>query len=105
MAIDRMWRLASVQCAAVRRLIVLTTTSVVSLLLLAPAALAHDGGEGFYGQTNDKVVTVAGFILIVFFPTFIFVASMIQGRLEKRKDAHKAAAKARSKSAEWQRGW
>ena len=88
-----------------RRLIALTATSFVSLLLLAPAALAHDGGEGLYGQTNDKVVTAAGFILIVFIPVFIFVASMIQGRLEKRKDEHKAAAKARAASAEWQRGW
>jgi hypothetical protein len=100
-----MARPASIECAPVRRLIALTTTSLVSLLMLAPAALAHDGGEGLYGQTNDKVTTAAGFILILFFPTFIFVASMIQGRLEKRKDAHKAAAKARSKSAEWQRGW
>jgi hypothetical protein len=98
-------RLASIQCAAVRRLIALTATSFVSLLLLAPAALAHDGGEGLYGQTDDKVVTAAGFILIVFIPVFIFVASMIQGRLEKRKDEHKAAAKARATSAEWQRGW
>jgi hypothetical protein len=100
-----MARPASIECAPVRRLIALTTTTLVSLLMLAPAALAHDGGEGLYGQTNDKVTTAAGFILILFFPTFIFVASMIQGRLEKRKDAHKAAAKARSKSAEWQRGW
>ena len=46
-----------------------------------------------------------GGVLIVFFPVFIFVASMIQGRLEKRKDEHKAAAKARATSAEWQRGW
>jgi hypothetical protein len=98
-------RPASIQCAVVRRLIALTTTTVVSLLLLAPAALAHDGGEGLYGQTNDKVVTDIGFILIAFFPVFIFVASLIQGRLEKRKDEHKAAAKARAKSAEWQRGW
>ena len=88
-----------------RRLIVLTATSVISLMLLAPAALAHDGGEGLYGQTNDKVVTVAGFILIVFFPAFIFFATLIQGRLEKRKDERKAAAKARAKSPEWQRGW
>jgi ABC-type nickel/cobalt efflux system permease component RcnA len=100
-----MSRPASVQCAAVRRLIVLTATSVISLMLLAPAALAHDGGEGLYGQTNDKVVTVAGFILIVFFPAFIFFATLIQGRLEKRKDERKAAAKARAKSPEWQRGW
>jgi hypothetical protein len=96
---------AAVECAAVRRLIALTTTTAIALLLLAPAALAHDGGEGLYGQTNDKVTTAAGFILIVFFPTFIFFASMIQGRLEKRKDARKAAAKARAKSSEWQRGW
>ena len=55
-----------------RRLIALTTTTAIALLLLAPAALAHDGGEGLYGQTNDKVTTAAGFILILFFPTFIF---------------------------------
>jgi len=88
-----------------RRLIALTTTTAIALLVLAPAALAHDGGEGLYGQTNDKVTTAAGFILILFFPTFIFFASLIQGRLEKRKDARKAAAKARAKSSEWQRGW
>ena len=88
-----------------RRLIAITTTTAIGLLLLAPAAFAHDGGEGLYGQTNDKVTTAAGFILILFFPTFIFVASMIQGRLQKRKDAHKDAAKARAKSSEWQRGW
>jgi hypothetical protein len=98
-------RPASIQCAAVRRLIALTATGFVSLLLLAPAALAHDGGEGLYGQTNDKVVTATGFILIVSIPTFIFVASMIQGRLEKRKHERLDAAKARTKSAEWQRGW
>jgi len=89
----------------VRRLIVLATTNVTALALLAPAAFAHDGGEGLYGQTDDKVTTAAGFILIVAIPVFIFCASMIQGRLEKRKDARKAATKARSKSAEWQRGW
>jgi hypothetical protein len=88
-----------------RRLVAITTSTVIGLLLLAPAALAHDGGEGLWGQTNDKVTTAAGFILILFFPTFIFVASMIQGRLQKRKDAHKDAAKARAKSSEWQRGW
>jgi len=89
----------------VRRLIAITTTAAIALLVLAPAALAHDGGEGLYGQTDDKVTTAAGFILIVFIPVFIFAASMLQGHLEKRKDARKAAAKDRAKSAEWQRGW
>ena len=59
-----------------------------------PSALAHDGGEGTYGEANDKVVTNAGFILIAFFPLFIAAMSCIQWRLEKRKDRRKAAAKA-----------
>jgi uncharacterized membrane protein YhaH (DUF805 family) len=100
-----MRRLAPVECAGVRRLIAITTTTAIALLVLAPAALAHDGGEGLYGQTDDKVTTAAGFILILFIPLFIFTASMIQGHLQKRKDARKAADKARAKSAEWQRGW
>jgi hypothetical protein len=100
-----MRRLAPVECAPVRRLIAITATTAIALLVLAPAALAHDGGEGLYGQTDDKVTTAAGFILIVFIPVFIFSASMLQGHLEKRKDARKAAAKARAKSSEWQRGW
>jgi hypothetical protein len=76
-------------------------TVVLALLVFAPAALAHDGGEGLWGETDDKVAAATGGILIVFFPLFIFFASMLQGHLEKRKDARKAAAKARSKSAEW----
>jgi preprotein translocase subunit YajC len=55
--------------------------------------MAHDGGQGTYGETNDKVVTNAGFILIAFFPLFIATMSLLQWRLEKRKDRRKAAAK------------
>ena len=62
--------------------------------MLAPAALADtNDGRGFYGATNDKVVTNAGFILIVFFPMFVFVMSMFQRHLDKRKEARKAAQK------------
>jgi hypothetical protein len=73
--------------------------AAATLLVAAAPALAHDNGEGWYGETNDVVVTNAGFILIVFFPTFIFVVSMIQWRLEKRKDRRKAAAKQAAQSA------
>jgi hypothetical protein len=76
------------------RLAVLLPATVLSLALLAPAALAHDGGQGTYGEANDKVVTNAGFILIAFFPLFVATMSLIQWRLEKRKDRRKAAAKA-----------
>ena len=72
---------------------------------MAAPALGHDGGEGLYGITNDKVVTNFGFALIAFFPLFIFFASLLMHRLEKRKDAKKAAAKSRSGAPEWSGGW
>ena len=85
-----------------------TALLTVSLLALAaPAALAegHDGGEGLWGETNDKVITNAGFFLIAFFPLFILVMSLIQGGLEKRKDRRKAAEKARRTRADQRGGW
>ena len=85
-------------------LIASTATSALTLLVLAPAALAENDGRGWYGATNDKVVTHAGFIVIVFFPTFVFVMSMIQRKLEKRKEASKAAKKQLG-GAEWHGGW
>ena len=77
-------------------------------VLMAPAAMAeegHDGGEGFYGETTDKIVTNAGFLLIAFFPLFVFTLSMIQMRLDKRKDARKKAEKARKARADLRGGW
>jgi ABC-type nickel/cobalt efflux system permease component RcnA len=91
-----------------RRLLTsLTTLSTFALLalVLAPAALAENDGRGFYGATNDKVITNAGFILIIFFPTFALFASLLQSHLEKRKDARKAAAKGREGNARWRGGW
>ena len=86
-----------------------TALLTLSLLALtAPVALAaegHDGGEGLWGETNDKVITNAGFFLIAFFPLFIFTMSMIQGTLDKRKDRRKAAAKARQARADERGGW
>jgi hypothetical protein len=74
-------------------------------LLLAPAASAYNDGRGFYGATNDKVVTDAGFILIVAFPVFVFLMSMLQGKLDRRKTARKAAQKAHMGNAQWRGGW
>ena len=81
-----------------RRLPASLLLCLTTLLVAAAPVLAHDGGEGLYGETNDQVVTNAGFILIIFFPLFVFVVSMIQWRLEKRKDARKAMAKKRAQS-------
>jgi hypothetical protein len=82
--------------------------TVILFALMAPAALAiegHDGGEGLWGETNDRVVTFAGFILIAAFPVLIFVLSMIQWRLDKRKDRRLAAERARRARADMRGGW
>ena len=75
--------------------------------VIAPVALAgdHDGGEGLWGETNDQVVTYAGFALIVGFPILVLILSLIQNRLEKRKDRRLAAAKARKARADLRGGW
>ena len=69
------------------------------LLLTAPVALANDHGEGWWGETDDRVVTNAGFILIIFFPLFILFASLLQWRLDKRKERRKAEAKRRAQAS------
>ncbi|MGH2947757.1 MAG: hypothetical protein ACRDPC_16150 [Solirubrobacteraceae bacterium] len=82
--------------------------TVALLALAAPVAVAsegHDGGEGLWGETNDKVITNAGFILIAAFPLLVFVLSLLQGRLEKRKDRRLAAEKARRARADMRGGW
>jgi preprotein translocase subunit SecG len=78
---------------------------VLLALACAPVAQATNDGRGFYGATNDKVVTNAGFILIVAFPLFVLVMSLLQRRLEKRKEARKAAQHARLGEAHWRGGW
>ena len=85
----------------------ITLLSVLILALSAPVAFAegHDGGEGLYGPTNDKVVTYAGFILIVGFPLLILVLTLIQSALERRKDRRLAAARARRQRADMRGGW
>lgn len=89
-----------------RRALASLGSSILLLLLLAPAAFAvENDGRGAYGATDDKVVTEAGFILIVFFPTFVLLASLLQKRLEKRKDARVAAHKAHSTDTRWHGGW
>jgi hypothetical protein len=79
----------------------------VALLALAPDALASSasGGQGWYGETNDKVITNAMFLVILFFPTVITIFSIIQWRLDKRKHARMDAAKRRASSEDWRGGW
>ena len=91
-----------------RRSLHLLALTALALALSAPAALAaegHDAGEGWWGETSDKIVTNAGFIIIAAFPVLIMVLSVTQHRLDKRKDARKRAAKARQARADLRGGW
>jgi hypothetical protein len=63
----------------------LTASAVAVLGALAPAAMAADG-VGIWGRTDDKVVTYWGFGVMVFFVLFVVVLSLIQIRLESRKE-------------------
>jgi len=62
--------------------------AVVSLLLAAPAALA-DNGVGLAGPTTDKTVTFFCFGVIAFFALLVIVLTLVQERLERRKEARK----------------
>ncbi|HUA06444.1 MAG TPA: hypothetical protein VMB27_21240 [Solirubrobacteraceae bacterium] len=90
------------------RIIAALTTTALIVLATAPAAFAtgvSHGGEGWYGETNDTVITNAMFMVIIFFPTIIVIFSLIQWRLDKRKHARLDAAKARAQNADWRGGW
>ena len=91
-----------------RRSLHLFALTALLLALSAPAALAaegHDAGEGWWGETDDKVVTNAGFIIIAAFPVLIFLLSLLQHTLDKRKYARQAAARARHARADLRGGW
>ena len=85
-------------------------TALLTLCFLAfsaPVAFAaeHDGGEGTWGLTNDRVVTMAGFFIIAGFPVLITILSIAYDRLEKRRLRRWYAEKARRARADVRGGW
>ena len=90
------------------RLIAAFTTFSLLALTFAPSALAgvrDHGGQGWYGETSDPVVTNMMFITIAFFPIVIITFSIIQWYLDKRKHARYDAEQARAANADWRGGW
>jgi putative copper export protein len=61
------------------------SAALLSLLVAAPLALA-DNGTGLAGPTTDKTVTFFCFGVIAFFAILVIVLSIVQGRLEARKE-------------------
>lgn len=67
------------------RFLIAACAALSLLLAAAPAALAENG-VGLAGPTTDKTVTFFCFGVIAFFAALVIVLSLIQGRLERRKE-------------------
>ena len=71
------------------RLAALLTVVAAQLVAAAPALAKN--GEGLVGETNDKVITMFCLGLVVFFTLVVILGTIVQSRLERRKNAKKAA--------------
>ena len=67
------------------RVLLLAALAAVAVMALAPAAMAADG-VGLGGRTTDRSVTFFCFGVIALFIALPIVLSLIQARLEGRKD-------------------
>ncbi|MGZ5312540.1 MAG: hypothetical protein ACXWFN_00490 [Solirubrobacterales bacterium] len=70
------------------RLTGIVALALGALLTLAPAAMAADG-VGLYGRTDDKVITFFAFGVMAFFTILVIVLSLVQMRLDNRKERRK----------------
>ena len=66
------------------KLVLLALIAVCVQLVVAPAAMAADG-VGLWGRTDDRVITFFAFAVIAFFAILVTVLTLLQIRLENRK--------------------
>jgi len=64
--------------------------SIWALMLVAAPMASADEGVGLAGPTTDKTVTFFCFGVIAFFAALVIVLSLIQNRLEKRKEQRRS---------------
>ena len=67
----------------------LTVLALLLLMAVAAPAMAADG-VGLAGRTNDKMITFFCFGVIAFFPLLIITLTIIQTRLENRKEQRRS---------------
>jgi hypothetical protein len=60
-------------------------------LLTKITLVASDNGEGLFGETDDKLVTFFSLGVVVFFVVAVILLSLLQARLDRRKEERKAA--------------
>jgi len=71
------------------RIAALTVLALLLLMAVAAPAMAADG-VGWAGRTNDKMITFFCFGVIAFFPLLIITLTIIQTRLENRKEQRRS---------------
>jgi hypothetical protein len=71
--------------ARLRLGLIAAATVLAAAWLLAPSAIAADG-VGLWGRTDDKVITFFSFGVIAFFAILVISLSLLQIRLESRKE-------------------
>jgi hypothetical protein len=74
---------------AVKRAVASLSAFLALMAVAAPAALA-DNGVGLAGPTTDKTVTFFCLGVLVFFVALVVIMSLVQGKLEKRKDQRRS---------------
>ena len=72
-----------------RRQVFAALFAALTMLLLAVPAAFAENGVGLAGPTTDKTVTFFCFGVIGFFAVLVIALSLLQGRLEKRKEMRK----------------
>jgi len=58
--------------------------------------IAGDNGEGLLGELDDRIITFGSLGVVVFFILVVIFGSVIQSKLDARKEAKKAAELRRS---------
>jgi len=64
--------------------------ALAAIMALAPGAFAADG-IGLYGPASDKVIVYFSFGVMIIVASFVIIATLIQMRLDKRKEQRKEA--------------
>lgn len=70
------------------RFLVALCAALTLLLVAAPAAMAENG-VGLAGPVTDKEITFFCFGVIGFFALLVIVLSLVQARLDKRKEVRR----------------
>lgn len=72
-----------------KRTVAAMLSALALLLVAAPSALASSGA-GLAGPVTDKTITFFCFGVIAFFAALVIVLSLIQNKLEKRKEQRRS---------------